>query len=337
VNSLTDRIDRNQAELPVSMPWAEFRAEFQSLYAPGLAAPQTAKIIDRILRQVEALGIASTSELTPAFVARYLATRPPGESPYTTRGVLSNLRTVCSYAEQMGYVRINPFRLRRLSRWVGHMPPPGDGKKRHCSRAEIKAVWDLAASDVATRQGWHLWRARRIQAALAIASLMGLRRNELLGLHVADVDLRARIIWIRAHDGRKLKTAASQAALPIPAALMPILESWLQHRLDAPPNYPMPDNCPWMFPSTARKGAWIHGSSTNRAINHLRALARRAGVSDMTWQMLRRSCGTHLEAHGVGRATIKRILRHTTERMSEQFYSEQDIPNLSAAVDGFSY
>lgn len=333
MNSIYERV---QGEQTTPIPWPQFRTEFEALYLPPLASPSTAKIINRILRQVEAMGIASTSELTPSLVARYLASRPAGESPYTTRGVLGNLRTVCSYAEQMGYVRINPFRLRRLSRWIGPMPPPGNGKKRHCSRAEIKAVWDLAAHDVATRQGWQLWRSRRTQAALAIASLMGLRRNELLSLEVPDIDLSSRIIWIRPH-GRKLKTWASQAPLPVPGILVPILESWLAHRLDAPPGYPVPDHCPWAFPTTTRRGPWIHGSSKSRAINHLRALARRAGVEDMTWQMLRRSCATHLMAHGVGRALIKRILRHTTERVSEEFYSEDDIPNLTAAVDEFRY
>jgi integrase len=167
--------------------------------------------------------------------------------------------------------------------------------------------------------------------------MMGMRRNEILRLQVGDVDLTARIIWVRAH-GRNLKTAASTAPLPIPSALLPILASWLSHRFDAPYGYPgLPKECPWFVPTANRKAPWVSGSPQSKPLSRLRALAKRAGVEDMTFQMLRRSCASHLEAHGLGRALIKRILRHTNERTSETFYSESDIPNLTAAVDGFSY
>lgn len=323
-------------ERTVPIPWPQFRAELELFYEPPLVARSTSKRVVQVLRELEALGITTTADLTPPLIVRYIASRPAGQSAYTLKGMLGTVRVVCSYAEQMGYVRVSPFRLRRMSRWTGPMPPKGNGKARHNTKAEIKAVWALAAADVETRQGWASWRARRTQVAFCLASLMGLRKNEIFRLQVGDVDLAARIIWVRPH-GKRLKTAASRAPLPIPDALVPILTSWLAHRMDAPFGYPLPDECPWFIPTASRKSPWVSGSSSSKPLARLRELARRAGVEDMTWQMLRRSAATHLEAHGVGRALIKRILRHTSERTSEEFYSEADMPNLLNAVGGFCY
>jgi integrase len=337
MNTLHDRpIEALDRTCPI--PWAAFKTELLALYQPPMVSKPTKTKLTQVLRELEAIGtLETTADLTPVLVASFIRSRPPGQSTHTLHSLTSVVRTVCAYAESAGYLRVSPFRLRRLSRWVGPLSPPGNGKKRHCTRAEIKTVWDLAAHDVATRQGWAQWRARRIQACFCIASLMGLRRNELLGSRVADVDLQARIFWIRPNAKRGLKTRAAQAPLPIPDALVPILESWLAHRMDAPYGFALPTECPWLIPTVSRKAPWIHGSSTQRALARLHALARRAGVDGMTFQVLRRSCATHLEAHGVGRATIKRLLRHTTERMSEEFYSETDLPNLTSAVEGFAY
>jgi integrase len=333
MQGVTDRLPSDQT---IPIPWDAFITEIESLWKPPMVAPATEKKINQVIRELNALGVTNTAELTPPMIARYIASRPPDQSAYTLRGMLGTVRTICSYAEQMGYVRISPFRLRRLSRWVGQMPSPGNGKKRHNTRAEIKAVWDLAAKDVETREGWAQWRARRTQVAFAMAALMGMRKNEILRTQIGDVDVASRIIRVRPH-GKKLKTLASAAPLPIPVALLPIITSWLAHRMDCPYGYPLPKECPWLIPTNDRKAPWVSGSAESRPIARLRDLAKRAGVEDMTWQMLRRSCATHLEAHGLGRALIKRILRHTEDRVSEEFYSEADVTNLTAAVEDFSF
>jgi integrase len=336
--------------LPQPIPWARFRAEVLAEYKPPTVAKGTGKKMEQLFRSLERVEVVvigddgsetrrpieTTADLTPRFVAAFVASRPPGNSAWTTHGDLAMLRTLCTRAETAGFLRVSPFRLRKLSKWVGPLPPPGKGKPRHASRERLRALLDLLSADVAQRKGWAQWRARRLQSAVAIAAYCGLRRTETLRLQVSDVDLEHRTLWIRAHGGR-LKTASSAAPIAIPAALVPILADWLEHRLDAPYGYPVDPACPWLIPTMDRLKPWTNGSRGQKPLQRLQAVAKRAGIEHITWQMLRRSCATHLEAHGTSRALIKRLLRHTTERTSEKYYSEADIPNLTAAVDGFDF
>jgi integrase len=51
----------------------------------------------------------------------------------------------------------------------------------------------------------------------------GLRRTEALRLRVEDVDLDRRLLWVRG-NGRRLKTRASAAPVPICSALAGTLD-----------------------------------------------------------------------------------------------------------------
>lgn len=82
-------------------------------------------------------------------------------------------------------------------------------------------------------------RATRLEPfapLLATAAATGLRQSELLGLAIADVDLDARWIHVRQALRRsdrtvgRVKNAASNRHVPIPSALVPILEAWLLER-----------------------------------------------------------------------------------------------------------
>jgi integrase len=333
------------------IPWAKFRAEVLSEYKPPTVAKETGRKMAQLFRAIEGLqvltitddgsevrrSIESTADLTPQLVAAFRDSRSGQNSLWTLYGDLAMLRTLCTRAELSGYLRVSPFKLRKLAKWLGSpLPPPGRGKPRHASREQIRALLDLLAAGAAQRKGWSQWRARRLRCAVAIVAYCGLRRNECLRLQVGDVDVDRRVLWIRPH-GKKLKTAAASAPIAMPAALVPILTDWLEHRLDAPFGFPVDTACPWLIPGVRRKSPWIYAKNGQRPLDRLQAAAKRAGIEYITWQALRRSCATHLEAHGASRAVIKRILRHTTERTSEKHYSEADIPNLLACVDEFDF
>jgi integrase len=328
-----DRIDRAQPELVVTpIPWADFRRELEALYQPPMCAPGTRVTMLQVLRELEALGVTTTADLTITLLTRMVAARPPGQSPHTLYGLLSKVRTICSYAEAAGFLRVSPFRLRKLSRWV--RLPKLEGR-RHLTRVEIASILALMAAHVEQRSGWAQWRSRRLQAVTAIIAYTGMRRNECLQLHVADVDLAARVIWLRPH-GKRLKTRESEAPLPIPPALAPILESWAAHRMDSPFGFPMPRECPYFIPTVNRKSPWLNGSKQNKPLDRLRSVAALAGVPDVTFQMLRRSWATHAEPL-MGAAMIARILRHTTTRTSEVHYRRADIANMTEAVKNFEF
>jgi len=319
-----------------AIPFAALKAEMLANYGPGLAAPGTLKKLSQVLDLVEALGIRSSDQLTPELVGRFIAARPPGQSPHTLRSLLMTLRTVCSHAEEMRYVMVSPFRFRRMkiSRLVRVGPPAG---KRHCTRDEIRRVLVLLEQDVARKRGWAGWRSRRLLAAVATAAYTGARAGEVLRLHVDDLDLPGRIIRIRPHD-RKLKTPGSEAAIGMPPALVGYLEAWLPRRLDCPLGFSIPpaDQIPWLFPGTRRQGPWTQGAPGHRPTDRVKAVAARAGVV-MTFQMLRRSWCTIAEGLGLSQPQITRQARHADPATTLRHYQQREERNLRDAVAGFEF
>jgi integrase len=323
------RPDRGVQDFELApVPWDAFQAEILTLYNPPHAAPGTRRKMVQVLDAVKALGVTSTAELTVPLVARYASARPAGQSEYTLQAHLCCLRTICSYAEMSGYLRVSPFRIRRLSSWV--RPPELDGK-RHWTREEIRRLLDLLANDVKTRSGWGEWRARRLQCVVAIIAYCGLRKTECLRLHVSDLDVETGIIDLKPH-GQKLKTAGSQKIVPMPDALIPIVQSWLAHRMDAPFGFPLPKECPWAIPTLSRLAPWVSGHTASKPLARLQAAGKRAGLDGLTFHSLRRSLATHLEYFGAGESAIQRILRHSSGETTKRFYRRADALNLRSIV-----
>ena len=160
------------------IPFDAFRAELLALYEPPLRARKTyVKLRLTLDRVAELLGPgATTAGLTPAFIARLVASRPPRESTHTTKGRLNNVRTACSYAVQMGYLRFSPFAVRKSWLKVGE-----PARKKHHSIEDIARVLSLLAGEVRDREGWARWRARRLQALAATVAYTGLRAGEAIG------------------------------------------------------------------------------------------------------------------------------------------------------------
>ena len=73
------------------------------------------------LALVAELGVTSTADLTGATVAKLVASRPPDQSPATTKSLLRSLRTACAYAVGAGYLRVSPFTLRKT--WLRSLGP----------------------------------------------------------------------------------------------------------------------------------------------------------------------------------------------------------------------
>ena len=151
--------------------------------------------------------------------------------------------------------------------------------------------------------GWAGWKARRLLVAFSVAIYTGLRMRELFTLQISDIDLDAYIIRLtpRGAHGKGLKSDGSAKPVGMPTALVPILESWLSHRLDHPAGMTIDLKCPWLIPTCSRKGPWTTGRSKARPLGRLKAIARRAGIPDsVNWQMCRRSLATAMEGSGAG-------------------------------------
>jgi len=321
-----------------AIPFDQFRAELLRLYDPPHRAPATRRKLKQVLDLVEALGVETPADLTGSLVARLIEARPPGQSARTTLALLRSLRAACNYAMVQGYMRVSFFALRSVARWVGRISPPIE--KRHFSREEIRRVLTLMERDLETTQGWAQWKARRLYALTATVAYCGLRKGEALYLYAGDVMLEARFIDLidrgRA-GGYSLKTGESSQPVPIPEALAPILRNWSEHRLDAPADFPIPADCPWLFPTLNRRSNWTDGATGCKPLDRLQDVAARAGVEGFTFLALRHSWATHAEYHGYGPALIQRVLRHTSERTAADWYRHADVPNLIERVAGFDF
>jgi integrase len=321
------------------IPFPAFKAELLRLYDPPHRAPATRAKLQQVLDLVAKLGVESTADLTPVTVARLIESRPPGQSPRTLSALLRSLRTACNYAVSSGYLRVSPFAVRPVASWTGRLGAPV--VKAHHSREDIRRVLELMRQATLERKGWAQWRARRLYAMTTLFAYTGLRRNEGLFLHVEDLDLEARVVWIRDRADRRLKVESAAQPVPLPAAAVPILRDWLEHRLDRPPRpeksrAKVPSAVPWLFPNVRLTNCWTDGFQGYKPLDRLAAVGKQAGVEGLTFHSLRRSLATHLEGF-VAQPMITRILRHTSERITQTWYQASDIPNLRAAMDGFDF
>jgi integrase len=321
------------------IPWAKFKASvFEAWPGPPLCSTGHAKHFVAIASKMEALDLAdpgeeprairSTADLDIRLIRRFVDAQPPTLSPWTLKSRLSVVRSMCQFAFEHRGLQVNPFALRPMKRWVRVGRPQG---KRHLTRDECRKLLDQVEAESLGKVGWARWKAWRRRVMVLIGLYCGLRRGELLRLQVSDLDIPARLIRVRPH-GKSLKTERSEDSVPIPDAILGPLKEWLARwRMAAPVGFRIAENCPWMLPTVRRNCAWISGSKTSRPWAELSAVGGRAGIGHITFQMLRRTCATLLEAKGVPPATIARILRHS-EQVDAQFYRQRDEDTLRAAA-----
>jgi integrase len=320
------------------MPFEQFSDQFLSQYRSENYSKATLKKMCYIIKLLGGLGVTSTDQLDYQFVTRFIQSRPPERSPHYTRGLLTQLRVVCSYAEGRRCLQVSPFRLRRFSQWIRVRNTPAE--KRHQSIEEVRQLLaHLKSKTEGRRPGWQLWYARRLYGLVATVAFTALRASEAQRLHVEDVDLTEGIINLIPRDCLHLKTDAAAQALVVPRALVPILSDWTIHRLDAPRGFVMPsaEDIPWMFPGSTRTCAWTGGGAGFKPVDCLKSAALEAGIEGVTFQSLRRSWATAAERVGIPQAMISRQCRHTSVETTRKWYQQRDMNSLKETVSGFDY
>src|SRR5271157_225782 len=314
------------------IPFPEFRDEVLHLYDPPHRATATRRQVAQVMREIAALEVKTTADLTSTLVARFVEARPPGQSPRTLHTVLRVFRAIANQAVIQGYLRVSPFALRRVSQWVGRVGPPAP--KKWFPAGDVRRVLGLMEEDCRTTAGWARWRAWRLYAATSVVALAGLRATECLTLHIGDVHLDRHIIDITAR--RRLKTACSCAPVPVCHALETVLREYLPVREEHPLDFPVPAEVPWLFPNLNRRGPWLHGSPGTKPLDRLQEVSARAGVPGMTFQSLRASWATRAEGAGYSALTIQRVLRHSTQN-TQLWYRAADAERLADTVRDFNY
>lgn len=262
----------------------------------------------------EAIGLAgpdaTTTALTTELVDRFALRE--GRAA-TTNGLLSALRAACRIAARKKWVSRT-----RLEDAKWRVPEDAPRIKHH-SRAAIARVLAALKGDTGS------WAGHRLYALACVLAYTGLRKMEALRLRVEDVDLVRGFVHVRP-NGSALKTAASEAPVPLCRALVSVLRAWLP-------------SCgsDWVFPTKSRRGPWTGGSTGRRACDRLKAAGQACGVEGFTPHSLRHSLATHLATHWrLGAKQIRMMLRHSNDR-TQLRYIHPELEDLRAMVVDFDF
>jgi integrase len=168
----------------------------------------------------------------------------------------------------------------------------------------------------------------REHVVLRILAVCGLRPAEVLVLRMEDFEgtqLRIDEALKERQKGEarigNTKTEESDSYVPVPPDLAHEIESWMAGHLDRD------DPRAFLFPNS-RGTAFSVGNYLKR---HLKPLAEKVGIRDLTHQAFRRTSSTHIQSH----ATVKdmqRHLRHTDPQTTLKHYAKAIPESLRTAV-----
>jgi site-specific recombinase XerD len=204
---------------------------------------------------------------------------------YSIEGYLSGVRQFFSYLEATGRLFANPAREICIRR----APPP---LPRVVGVADIRRL--LATPDVSTPLGL------RDRAMLETLYATGMRRGELLGLALFDLDLDAGTVRVLG-KGRK------ERVLPLGRHAVAWLRRYMREvrsKLLGPGK--APTDALWLNLRHQPCAAFTVEST-------VRKYARQAGIpGPVTAHTLRRSCATHMLANGAHPLMVSELLGHST-------------------------
>ena len=294
-----------------AIPFSRFRSEVATLYDPPLRRAATALKIRQVLAEFADVGVETTADMSPVAIASWLR-RHGDRRAATNDSLLRSFWSACAYAVSRGYLDRSPREFRRD--WIE--PDAEEEPVRHHSIVEISAILDLLRVEAESGE----WHAVRLRALCSLFAFTGVRKNEGLGLRVADVDLERRILSIVSTRRRRLKTPTSAAHIGIAPDLADVLAIWL----------PL-TGCEWLFPGATRVGPWTGGPPGYKPLDQIKAAGLRAGVAGVTIQSFRHSFATHAQLWGLSPLGLKAILRHTKIR-TQSHYVHADAANARELV-----
>lgn len=165
---------------------------------------------------------------------------------------------------------------------------------------------------------------KRDRALYWTALLLGLRRGEVLGLRVADLDLGARTIVVetqlQAQTGKgqvriPTKSEAGRTTLPLPEVLIPVIERQLAQLADERVDARWKEQG-LLFPTT--RGTPQSGRNAVRAFKRVLAAAE---LPPIRFHDLRHSCASLLVSLNIHPKVIMEILRHSQISTTMNIYA----------------
>ena len=298
-----------------AIPFSQFRADYLHVLSGPRYSVATMKKMRQVLRQVAALGVETTDQLTTALATTYASSRINRVCANTVRGELTYLRAACNYAIEIECLERGP-KWRRI--WPRRSPR---------ARKTLHSLADLARVLEHLRAGADTWDGHRLLVAFALGGCAGLRRDELLRLRWEDIDLAAGILGVVPR--RRLKTEGSERFVPICRELALILRGWRWRA-----------QSPWVVPAHDRARPWLSGGKGGKPTQRLVEAGKAAGVMGLTFQSLRHSFATWGRRRwGISGPAMRDILGHTLILTHEVNYlhSPADLAELLSAVANVRY
>lgn len=249
-------------------------------------------VLEQLSRYARAQGVFSPSDFP-----RPLAARFSGElrgKATTVRKSIAACSSFYSFLTEQGHATVNPFRGIPLPQTEKTLP-------RSLSDFQIQEILKSCA-----KQPWK-------QAPVHLMLFAGLRRAEVVGIRMEDVDLPNRQLLVRGKGKR-------QRRVPINATLLASLQAYLRVRINP-------------------ESEWLFTNRFNRQLgaNHLdgmmQSLARSVGLSGqhITPHTLRHSFATNLLKKNVDIRTIQELLGHSSLEMTAR-YLTVDVSRKRVAV-----
>lgn len=249
---------------------------------------------------LELVGDVDPAGLASHDIRRALATlHARGQQPKTLARTLSAWRSFYNHLARLGLVAANPC--------LGLRPPKGDRKLPNAlSVDEMAKLLEGPADDL-----WSL----RDQAMFELMYSSGLRRAELIGLDVGDVDLGTGEVTVTG-KGRKTRI------VPVGSQALDALRNWLEHRSA------VARDTAALF--LGARGGRIGATALRLALNKL---AVKQGVTAHVHpHALRHSFASHmLQSSGDLRA-VQEMLGHAS-LSTTQVYTHLDFQHLAQVYD----
>ena len=259
-----------------------------------------------------ASGARLVRDLNPPAIAKWLSATADRRSPATVNSLLRSLRVAVSYAMGQGWLKHDPFQFRSPAQWLPETISYESKVETHVCIDRLRAL--ILRADSLSRSP--LWTEARLGTLILTYVFTGIRKNEGLGLRVADFDLDTGFLTLRSNQRRRLKTRASAARLALPAPLATAVSAWLPRV-----------GCEWAFPGVRRVGPWLDGQAGEKALDQIKRVGLVVGIPNLTIASFRHTLATLSEGWGVGELELQRWLRHTRAK-TQRSYRHQDNDTL---------
>ncbi len=275
-------------------------------------------------RMVDTLGIETVAELTGEKIEGALRSIADKYSTNTANKSLAKLKAALEYAKDNGIIVSNPIVKVKMLRAVRKR------FRRELERDEIAMI--LSTAPEPWRTTWHFMVST------------GVRRNELLFLRQADVDLHKRRVRIIEQDGFKPKTDAGVRAIPLKPNLVESLK-----KLPKDSDFVFSKNGKQIRPETLldifrkhvefaqRKLARVRmnaGAPLPRGVAHDKEADEfKVSVTDIDLHSLRYTFITELIACGTDPKTVQHLAGHKSIETTLAIYAQVKAGNSEDAIN----